>query len=174
MKWHVNATDFVLKFCTWTSEAVSGVLNVIQKTHMHSGRLLSVSPCLADHRRKIVHVLDDFFWGGGGVLGWQISGLPRWVYYRFVVALLKGWLAEVLFKVQFQCKLYGLFCSISPNQYYCNELIKLLCKHEDILHARYAVTACKYHECASSCSIVVNSCHFVYGRTTSCSFIELI
>lgn len=158
MKWHVNSTDFVLKLCTWTSEAVSGVLNVIQKTQVHSGRLLSISPCLADHGRKI----DDFFGGEGrGAHGWQVSGLPRGVYYRYVVALLKGWLAEVLFKVQLQCKSYGLFCSTSPNQYYCNELIKLLCKHEDMLHARYAVTACKYHECVSSCSTVVNNCHFI-------------
>lgn len=59
MKWHVNSTDFVLKLCTWTSEAVSGVLNVIQKTQVHSGRLLSISPRLADHGRKI----DDFFGG---------------------------------------------------------------------------------------------------------------
>lgn len=105
-------------------------------------------------------MLDDFF-GGGRVHGWQISGLAQMGSLRNVVALLKGWLAEVLFKMQLQYTSYGLFCSTSPNQYYCNELIKLPCKHEDILHARYAMTACKYHECVSSCSIVVNSCYFI-------------
>lgn len=28
---------FVLKYCTWTSEAVSGVLNVIEKPQVYSG-----------------------------------------------------------------------------------------------------------------------------------------
>lgn len=98
------------------------------------------------------------FLGGRG--GGRSVFCPRCVHYRNVVELLKGCLAEVLFKIQLQCKSYGLSCSASPNQHYCNELTKLLCKHEDVLHARYATTACKYHGCTSSWSIV-NSCHFI-------------
>lgn len=55
----------------------------------------------------------------------------------------------------------GLFCSTSTHYYYCNELIKLRYKHEDILHAGYVMITCKYHGCLSSCSIVANSYHFI-------------
>lgn len=33
----MQETAFVIKYCTWTSEAVSGVLTVIKKTQVYSG-----------------------------------------------------------------------------------------------------------------------------------------
>lgn len=97
-----------------------------------------------------------FLFGLGGAELADWTGFPAGIYS----GIPKGTSSRgALLLCKFDINRDRWFCS--THQYHCNELIMLTCKHEDILHARYVTTACKYHECLSSCGIVANSYHFI-------------